>query len=177
MNMIPNKNRVRPVTIVLLFILLTNASAKAQEPNGKGVSFGLILGDPLGATMKYQFAQANAIDLGFGPDYFGSPRLQIDYVWEFNLFHSSVTSEYAGPGLAVALGKGAKMFFSREPHTESFANQEDNGFGFGGRSIFGMNINPRSSRIQYFVEAGPLIAFKRIFDLDLDGAIGMRYSL
>jgi hypothetical protein len=175
--MILNKKRIRPVTVVLLFILLTSTSAKAQEPNAKGVSIGLIIGDPLGATMKYQFARDNALDVGFGPDYFGSPRLQLDYVWEFNLFHSGITSEYAGPGLAVACAKGAKMFFSREPHTESFANQEDNGFGFGGRSIFGMNINPQRSRIQYFVEAGPLIAFKRIFDLDLDGAVGVRYRL
>ena len=177
MNSTPNKKRISRIGLVFIAILLSSGVGRAQEPAAKGFSVGIILGDPLGATMKYQFASAHAFDVGFGPDYFGSPRLQIDYVWEFNLFHSTVTSEYAGPGLAVACGKGVKMFFSREPHTESFANQEDNGFGFGGRSIFGMNINPKSSRIQYFVEAGPLIAFKRIFDLDLDGAVGVRYSL
>ena len=169
--------KAKSIIFVLLSLVVTITAARAQDSTAKGFSVGINLGDPLGVTMKYQFASANALDVGFGPDYFGSPRLQIDYVWEFNLFHSSVTSEYIGPGLAVAFGKGVKLFFSREPHTESFANQEDNGFGLGGRIIFGMNIAPRNSRIQYFMEAGPLVAIKRIVDLDLDGAIGVRYSL
>jgi hypothetical protein len=175
---IPKKiKRAESVLLVLLSVLFITVPVNAQTLPSSGLSAGFIIGDPLGITMKYQFVRANALDVGFGPDYFGSPRLQIDYVWEFNLFHSTVTNEYVGPGLAVALGKGTKMFFSREPHLESFANQEDNGFGFGGRAIFGLNINPQSSRIQYFVEAGPLIAFKRIFDLDLDGAVGVQYRL
>ena len=177
MNIFLNKKRARSVVLVFICLMLTSGAASAQELSGAGISVGLILGDPLGGTMKYQFASAHALDVGFGPDYFGSPRLQIDYVWEFNLFHSAITSEYAGPGLAVAFAKGVRMFFSREPHHESFADQEDNGFGFGGRTIFGMNIIPHKSRIEYFVEAGPLIGFNRIFDLDLDGAIGLRYRL
>ncbi len=174
---LPVRKPIRPVTIVLFCLLFTSALTRAQDSAARHVCVGVILGDPLGITMKYQFEGPTAFQAAFGPDYFGSPRLQLDYVWEFNIFHSAVTNEYAGPGLAVAFAKGVRMFFSREPHVESFANQEDNGFELGGRAIFGINLIPLSSPMQYFVEAGPLIAFKRIFDLDLDGAIGVRYTL
>jgi len=137
----------------------------------------MILGDPLGVTLKYRINSLNAFDFSFGPDYFGSPRLQIDYVWMFDTFHSSVVKTYAGPGLGVAFAKGIRIFFSREPHAETFANQEDNKFGFGGRAIFGLNITPKRSAFAVFVEAGPLIGINHIFDLDLDGAIGLRYTL
>ncbi len=166
--------------LLIMFILslsFTSGVLHAQEFSAKAVTFGLILGDPLGATMKYRIGTANALDISFGPDYFGSPRLQIDYIWEFDTFHSNVVRTYVGPGLAVALAKGIKIFFSREPHHESFAELEDNKFGFGGRAIFGLDIMPIRSPIQLFVEAGPLIGINHIFDLDLDGAIGFRYRL
>jgi hypothetical protein len=149
----------------------------AQETNYRTITFGVVLGDPLGVTMKYRTAANTAFDLGFGPDYFGSPRLQIDYVFQFNTFSSDIVKTYMGPGLAVAFAKGIKIFFSREPHHETFSNLEDNKFGFGGRAIFGLNITPKRSPFEVFVEAGPLVGMNHIFDLDLDGAIGLRYNL
>ena len=135
------------------------------------------MGDPIGATMNYRISPERAIDVSFGPDYFGSPRLQLDYVWVLNIFHSQITKAYAGPGLAIAMGKGVKTFFSHEPNLESFANEEDNGFGLGARTIFGITVTPKQSSFHYFLEGGPLLGFNRFMDLDLDGAIGVRYSL
>ncbi|MDP4200441.1 MAG: hypothetical protein Q8922_07230 [Bacteroidota bacterium] len=149
----------------------------AQEANVKNMSLGMVFGDPLGATMQYRTTPVTALDVGFGPDYFGSPRLQVDYVWKFNTFHSSVLNTYAGPGLAVAFAKGIRIFYSKEPKLESFANLEDNKFGFGGRAIFGLNYARALSPFQFFVEGGPVVAASHIFDLDYDGAIGFRYKI
>ena len=172
-----NKNIITSVALVFACVVLAGGVARAQFASDKGMSVGVILGDPLGVTMKYRLSAENAVDVGFGPDYFGSPRLQIDYVWEFRAFPSNVVRAYAGPGLAVAFAKGIRIFFSREPHLESFANIEDNKFGFGARAIFGLDISRKHSPLEYFIEAGPLVAFNHIFDLDLDGAVGLRYNL
>jgi hypothetical protein len=165
------------IGLLLLSAFASSGTILAQDYGSKGVSIGFILGDPLGVTMKYRLSAANAIDVEFGPDYFGSPRLQIDDIWEFDTFRSNIICTYAGPGLAVAFAKGITPFFSKEPRHESFANLEDNKFGFGGRAIFGMNITPQRSPIEFFLEGGPLVGINHILDLDLDAAIGMRYRL
>ena len=170
-------------SIILPILLVSNLQAQ-QAPHGpqvssapQPVSMGGVLGDPLGVTMRYAFGSGKAFDAGFGLDYFGSPRLQMDYVWLFHAFPSNVFAEYAGPGLAVAFAKGSSMFYTHEGHTESFAASEDNKFGFGGRAIVGMSITPKASSFEFFVESGPMIAMTHIFDLDLDGAIGVRCRL
>lgn len=127
--------------------------------------------------MRYPLGMSEAVDVGFGPDYFGSPRLQLDYVWQFHAFGSKIIGEYAGPGLAVAFAKGINSFYTREPHRESFASKEDNRFDIGGRAIIGISITPKASRVEFFVESGPLIPAGRIFDVDVDGAVGFRYRL
>lgn len=165
------------IEIVFVSILFASGIALAQATGGEAISIGGVFGDPFGVTMQYPLGAAKALDIGFGPDYFGSPRLQLDYVWQFHAFNSKLIGEYAGPGLAVAFAKGINTFYTRELHKESFAANEDNRFDIGGRAIFGISITPKASPLDFFVESGPLIPFGHIFDLDFDGAIGFRYRL
>lgn len=152
-------------------------SAQIRQLNAKYFSAGAVVGDPLGITMKYLLGSGRAIDVSFGPDYFGSPRLQVDYVWLFDWFRSSSVREYAGPGLAVAFAKGIKPFYSHEPFPESFTSIEDNGFGVGARSIVGLSYRAPKSSFEYYIETGVMVSFARYFDPDLDGAIGFRYRI
>ena len=69
------------------------------------------------------------------------------------------------------------MFYSNEPFRESFANVEDKKAGIGGRMIFGLNITPRISPFELFVETGLLVGFNRYFDPDIDYGMGFRYAL
>ena len=163
--------------LVFTVLLLASEVTNAQESSNKGMSVGIIFGNPLGVTMKYRLSTVHALDIDFGPDYFGSPRLQVDYVWEFDTFRSNVVRTYAGPGLAVAFAKGINLFYTREPFHESFSNLEDKGFGVGGRAVFGMNITPKRSPIEFFVEAGLLVGINHYFDPDCDAGIGLRYNL
>lgn len=172
-----NRKTVKLIAIVLISLLLNSGTLKAQESESKRFSFGFIVGDPLGVTMKYRLGNAEALDISFGADYFGSPRLQIDNVWQFNPFHSNVVKPYAGAGLAVAFARGSNLFFSKEPKHESFALLEDNKFGLGVRAIFGLSITPESSPLEFFVETGPLVGLNSILETDIDGAIGLRVNL
>jgi hypothetical protein len=172
------RNRRGPgVVIVFLGLMLESGSSRAQDGAAKSVSIGVILGDPIGATVKIGVSATSAYDVSIGSDYFGSPRLQIDRVWQFDTFHSAAVKTYAGPGLAIVFGKGNSPFFSKEPGNESFANAEDRKSGFGGRVILGLNLARRDSRSGFFVEAGPLLGFNHFHDLDWDAAIGFRYRL
>ena len=171
------KNRIRLIFVLLVGFLFASGAAEAQVIRGKPISIGGVFGDPSGVSMRYPLGLFNALDVGFGPDYFGSPRLQIDYVWEFHAFDSSTIDEYFGPGLAIAFAKGINSFYTKEPHRESFASSEDNGFNVGGRAIFGMEYAPKASPLEFFLESGPLIPMGHIFEIDLDGAVGLRYKL
>jgi hypothetical protein len=172
-----NPGSWKTVIVVLVTLLLSGETLMAQELAPKTMSWGMILGDPLGVTMKYRMNPINSVDFSFGPDYYGSPRLQIDYIWQFNTFHSNLVKAYAGPGLAVAFAKGSNMFYNAEPFRESFSNIEDKKPGLGGRMIFGLNFSPRSSPLELFVETGMMVGFNRYFDPDIDYGMGFRYSL
>ena len=165
------------IVIILTGILLGIGEVQAQSLPQRVVSIGGVFGDPSGVTMRIPFGISRAFDIGFGPDYFGSPRLQIDYVWEFRVFKSTLFSEYWGPGLAVAFAKGINSFYTNEPMKENFSATEDNSFQIGGSAIIGMSITPKAFPFEFFVETGPLIPVSRVFDLDFDGAVGVRYKL
>ncbi len=164
-----------PVPITVLFFVTSFGMAHAAVP--KPASIGFVLGDPSGISMSYPLGQTRALELGFGPDYFGSPLLQLGYVWQFDAFESRVVHEYVGPGVAIAFARGINTFYTREMQKESFAANEDNSFGVGGTAVLGMLITPIRSPLEFFVESGPLLPFNRIFDLDINGAIGLRYRL
>ena len=92
---------------IILFLALSSVGAgraSAQGPEGKSFGFGLILGNILGGTVKGWVSPENALVADIGQSYFGSPRIQADYLWHFDAFHSRIVKMYAGPGLAIGFG-------------------------------------------------------------------------
>ena len=179
--------RIKTIThfasyFILLFILSgISSSSFAQGPGGKDFGFGLILGDPLGATIKYWTGPTNALVADIGESYFGSPRIDVDYLWHFNAFNSRIVNLYAGIGGAIGFGndygyygvfyrrdyEGKPPFFDR-----AYYNSD---VGFGIRAIFGLNIVPKRTPLEFFVEAGPLIGISPAFGVGLDLALGVRF--
>jgi len=164
--------------IAVILLLNTVSILKAQDTARKNIGIGLMIGDPIGITMKYSLGNGKALDISFGPDYFGSPRLQIDKVKTFDPFLSTAVKTYAGGGLAIAFAKGTTdMFYSREPGNEWFTSKEDHGFQLGARAIFGLNFRPQRLPLELFIESGPLLGLTRMLDIDFDGAVGVRVKL
>jgi hypothetical protein len=155
--------------VSLLGSMVSLNAAQAQGPGGKSFGFGLILGEPLGGTIKVWTNPTNAFVADIGESYFGSPRLQADYLWHFDPFHSRIVRMYAGPGLAIGFNIGNGGAFNEG--NDRFEGDA----GVGVRAIFGLNIVPVATPLEIFVEAGPLIAFAPGFGAGFDAAVGIRF--
>jgi hypothetical protein len=148
--------------VVALLVLGIHSDVRAQGPQGKSFGFGFILIEPFGGTIKVWTNPINAFVVDLGVSDFGDPRLQGDYLWHFDAFHSRIVKMYAGPGLALAFGE------------YSFENG-NSGVGVGVRGIFGINVIPTSTPLEIFFELGPLIALSPGFGAALDAGLGLRF--
>jgi hypothetical protein len=142
--------RIIVIAATLLFLLFT--PLYAQGPEGKDFGFGIIVGDPFGATAKYWTTSNQAVVGAIGASHFGDPRLNIDYIWHFDAFNSDLVKLYAGPGMPIG-----------------FDNR------VGARVIMGGNLIPRRTPLEIFLEMGPLFGFTPHSSTSFDVAAGLRF--
>ncbi len=170
--------RFTAVAILFLSLSLNERPSFAQRPSGD-FGFGLILGDPLGGTIKYWLNGTNALVADIGESYFGNPRIDVDYLWHFNSFNSRVVLLYGGVGGAIGFGNGYGyygVFYKKDGEKERFYYRTNSGsVGIGIRAIFGLNIVPKRTPLEFFVEAGPLIGITPAFGVGIDLAVGVRF--
>ena len=166
-------NRTTKYTLIITIFFLLYSNSNAQGPRGNAFGFGLILGDPIGLTIKYWTNPENAFDAYIGSSYFGRVRIGADYLWHFDAFNSRVVKMYAGPGLIVGIGQGSGIYYT-EDHGR-FYYWNNNNLGFAARVIFGLNIIPKKTPIEIFFELGPLIGLSPNFGVNLDAALGIRF--
>jgi hypothetical protein len=138
--------------------------ARAQGPEGKSFGFGIVLGTLDAGSIKVWTTPDQAFVADFGGSWFGPLRLQGDYLWHFDAFHSRIVKMYAGPGLAVAFG-----------NAEYFNEDGTSTVGIGARVMFGVNIIPRTVPLEIFVELGPLIGFVPNVGVGIDAGVGIRF--
>jgi hypothetical protein len=159
--------------LIFLYILLIinpfESSYAQYSPQGKEFGFGFILGDPTGGSAKLWLTRDNALAFNIGKSYFGSPRIGVDYLWHFNAFDSDIANLYAGPGGVLGFGEGRGFWYRNK-----FVRRGGEA-GLGGRAMFGVNVVPRRTPLEIFLEFGVLIAFIPDFGSTADAAIGVRF--
>jgi len=165
------------ILLVLTFstIFVNGTSLRAQTGD---FGFGLILIEPLGATVKYWTASNQAIDADIGESYFGAPRVDVDYLWHFNSFNSHVALLYGGLGASFGFGYGYSydIIYARDENgTPFYYRTVNNSFGFGVRMLFGLDIFPKRVPFEFFAQIGPLIGIVPVFGVGFDFAIGARF--
>ena len=158
------------LAIVLVFSL--TAQAQAQSPQGRDFGFGITLGDPTGITGKFWTGGVNAFAISVGSSYYGNIRLTGDYLWHFNAFNSKVVNLYAGPGLVLGFGHGNEWFYKRDD--DKFWDRDDD-IGVAGRAIFGINVVPRRTPLEFFLEVGVLVGVIPGFGTHGEAALGVRF--
>jgi hypothetical protein len=159
---------------VLLVMIIVFASGfttiEAQfTPQSKKFGFGIMLGDPTGGSAKLMLNRENALAFSLGASYYGSPRIGVDYLWHFNAFDSDIANLYAGPGGVIGFGKSSG-FWSKGRFVRT-----GNEVGLGARGIFGVNILPRRTPLEVFVEIGVLLGLAPDFGSAVDAAVGVRF--
>lgn len=167
---------MRNLIIIFAVITMFNFSVQdvfAQGPKGNDFGFGLILGDPTGLSLKIWTSNDNAFHLYVGSSYFGKVRLGGDYLWHFDSFNSSVVKLYTGLGLVVGFGNGSGLWY--KSHKDNFYYWDDDAVGIAARGILGLNIIPRNSPIEIFLEVAPLVGLSPNFGVNIDAAVGFRY--
>jgi hypothetical protein len=165
------------IIFCVLILSLKPQKSFSQGPGGD-FGFGLILGEPLGGTIKYWTSQTNAIVGDVGASYFGEPRFDVDYLWHFYSFRSRIVALHAGIGAAVGFGNGYyDIIYARdiEGHPFYYRAYYNSNVGFGVRAIFGLEIYPRRTPLEFFIEAGPLIGISPAFGVGWDLAAGVRF--
>ena len=165
------------VVLVALFLwggLAT--SAYAQGPKGKDFGFGIVIGEPLGVTVKYWTSKENALQGSIGGSYFGAPRVQVDYLWHINAFNSSIVKLIAGPGIGIGFGhEGSGIWYKENGKYDKWYYRPNDGIGVGVRVITGINIIPRNTPVEIFLEIGPNIGITPGFGVALDAGVGIRF--
>jgi hypothetical protein len=154
-----------------IIIILLSGTACAQREFG----FGITLGDPTGLTVKFWTAPDQAIDADVGADYFGAPRIDVDYLWHFYTFRSKIAALYAGMGGSVGFGHTrAILFYNDEDHHRFFYRSTDE-IGFGVRALFGINVTPHKTPLELYAEIGVLVGILPGFGAAPDFAVGVRF--
>ncbi len=152
----------------LLALTLGSTECRAQGLGEKDFGLGLIVGDPLGITVKYWTSHINAFVLDFGESDFGPTRISGDYLWHFDPFQSHTVKMYVGPGVVIAFGTGNGPYGGNE-----FA-RTDASEGVGVRGMLGINIIPNRTPLELFFEGGPLIGLSPT-GVGIDFAAGIRF--
>jgi hypothetical protein len=163
-------------TILILVVLLGTAfGLRAQGPRGNQFGFGIILGEPLGLTGKLWVSRENALQLHVGASYFGSPRLQVDYLWHLDVFKSQIVKLIAGPGIGFGFGEGGSTFWYKDRGRKYWYVHDDGDMGVAVRVITGINVIPRNTPIEIFFELGPNIGIIPDFGVGIDAGVGIRF--
>jgi hypothetical protein len=157
------------IIVVILIFILDFSALHAQSPRRKTFGFGVIVGDPTGGTLKFFTQRNNAFVIDFGSSYFGSPRIGVDYLWQFNAFNSDIANLYAGAGGTIGFGRGDGFYYK-----DKYIRGKNN-VGLGARGILGVNFIPRRTPLEIFFEVGVLLAVTPDFGSSADVGVGMRF--
>ena len=155
-------------TVVIVISMYVQSFAQFS-PYSRKTGFGIILGEPIGLTLKVWSDYDNAFVFDLGNSYFGDLRIDVDYLWHFDAFRSRIVNLYAGPGGVLGIGEGNGFWYKGKYH------RTKNDIGIGARGVFGINVVPERTPLEIFFELGVLVGLAPDFGSSVDAALGMRF--
>lgn len=129
-----------------------------SAPTGK-LGLGVVVGDPIGPTLKYWLSSQQAIAVGVGFD--EDPIFYADFLWH----NWGLVNKNPGSGdIGFYAGVG--------PRWEVFDHRDDE---FGFRVPLGVSFLLNRSPIEIFAEIAPVFEVSPETDTEIDGGIGVRF--
>lgn len=167
--------------LALMLILVAGLSlpAMAQGPKGKSFGVGFSVGDPTAVSFRFWTSRDNSWDLAVGASYLGNPHVHGDYLWHFNdAFNSRIVSLYAGVGAALGFGDnrdGWVLVRYKKGKDYWYYHDDGDGMVVAAKGTFGLNIIPRNTPLDIFLELNPIIGISPGFGFDIMPALGIRF--
>ncbi|MBR9976481.1 MAG: hypothetical protein KFH87_00205 [Bacteroidetes bacterium] len=169
---------VRITLFSLLFLGLT-LPVFAQGPTGKSFGVGFSVGDPTAVSFRFWTSRENSWDAAIGTSYLGNPHVHGDYLWHFNdAFNSRIVSIYAGVGVALGFGDkddGWVLVRYKQGRDHWFYGSRDDDLVVAAKGTFGLNIIPRNTPLDFFLELNPILGIAPGFGFDIMPALGIRF--
>lgn len=150
-------SKFKAAAVVACLASLLAGPARAERGGITGV--GLLLGDPIGPTVKYWLSSTAAVNvgLGFNEDF----AMYADYQWHvWDLFRQPRRGRLAG-----YFGVGALY--------EDIDDRNADVFGF--RTMGGASYWVEGRPIELYAELGPVFEVSPEVDVDANAGIGFRF--
>lgn len=164
---------------MLIAMFLLSSSVFAQGPKGKSFGIGFSVGEPTALSLRFWTSRENSWDVAVGSSYIGNPHIHADYLWHFNdAFNSRIVTLYAGVGAAVGLGDkdGWVLVKYKKGKIENrWYYDRDHETVIAAKGTFGLNIIPRNTPLDIFLEINPIIGLSPGFGFDIMPALGIRF--
>lgn len=174
-NLTVNTMQHRLFITVLFLLLLVCAGAfsilSAQSPRNKTFGIGAIVGEPFGVTVKTWLGDSEALDFNFGRSCFGSPRIDVNYVWHLTPSDSRHVFVLCGPGLVIGVGYGNSLLYEEG----EFFDKKSGEVATGIRAMFGLMVVPGDLPFEVSVEFASLVSVSPGTDASVDIALGLRF--
>lgn len=164
---------MKKAVLIIILAMFSFGTLSAQSPKNRDLGFGIVIGDPLGLTLKYWMERDFALNAYLGSSYFGAARLGADFLWHFEPFRSKMFNLYAGPGITIGLGDEGGVIYKKK--NDNWYYRDEGSVGIGVRGMFGLNFVPRNTPLEIFVEVGTMIGMIPDFGAGFDSAIGIRF--
>lgn len=165
--------------VAVLLVLLGTDSIFAQGPQGRSFGVGFSLGEPTAVSVRIWTSRLNSWDAAIGSSAIGNPHLHGDYLWHFpDAFSSRIVSIYLGVGAVIGLGdkdKGVFIKWKKGKVEERWYYDGDNDFAVAAKGVFGLNIIPRNTPLDIFLEIDPVLGISPGFGFDIQPALGIRF--
>ncbi len=150
---------MKKILTLLFAVSCLGASPVLADSAGK-LGLGVVVGSPIGPTMKYWIDNTMAFDVGVGFD--EDPVFYGDL-----LFHNwGMVNQPANGRLGFYAGVG--------PRFESIDHHDDE---FGIRVPLGVDFLFNNSPVEIFLELAPVFVVSPDTDAALDGGVGVRFLL
>lgn len=163
--------------LIFALALFTASIAQARSAGRSGKGLGLSIGDPTGLNFKAFLKRGFAIDSTLGLGFIGGRHfaLNVSAIWQKPLSNlgSAPVDWYWGLGGKLGLYDGDDDHSHGNGRVHD--HDHDDELRLGARAPLGIAILFKSAPIDVFLEVAAGLWLLDHVDLDLDGAIGLRF--
>lgn len=154
--------------LVFALVLLATSAASAKNPGRGGKGLGVAIGDPSGLNFKAFLSSGFALDATLGLGFIGGRHLALNLgvVWQKPL------GNLGGAPVDWYYGVGGKLGIYDDDHDDKHDRDR---VRLGARAPLGVSVIFKKVPMDLFLEIAAGLWIVDEVDLDLDGAIGVRF--